>query len=126
HGAAGDLDPGLAAHAVGCESCRNAVAAVDALARMDPARTDLPAVSAPVPPAAARWPLVRHVFPAAAVLVLALAHVAGSGTVLAPGAVAGGGPLDIWPFSFGASSSASGSVSPSSSAGDASARSPRD
>jgi hypothetical protein len=115
-GADGDPEPATALHAVACESCRNAVAAVDSLQVMDTARADLPALAPPqvVPPP--RWRWAMHVFPAAAVLVLALAQIAGSGTVMAPGTVAGNGAPAFWPDFFGGAGgipSLFGSPSPS-------------
>jgi hypothetical protein len=120
-GAVGEPDPQVAAHAISCESCRNAIAAMDALQAINTARPDLPIVAPHPSPAPTRWAWARHVFPAAAVLVLAAAQVAGSGTVLAPGAVSGDSPPSIWHAVFGgAGDTPSTSASPSASAADGS------
>jgi len=123
-GANGDPEPAAALHAVACESCRNAVAAVDSLQAMDTARADLPALAPPQPAPASRWRWAMHVFPAAAVLVLALAQIAGSGTVMAPGTVAGNGAPDFGQIPFGGAGGVPtlfGSPSPSASSGTESA-----
>ena len=117
-GADGEPEPATALHAVACESCRNAIAAVDSLQAMDTARSDLPALSPPEPPTmfagaglcmssrrprSSSWPWPRSLAP---------------GRSWRRARVADNGTPDLWHIAFGGAGSLPslfGSPSPSAS-----------
>jgi hypothetical protein len=73
----------IASHAVQCDECRSAVAALDALRAIDPSQPDLPAPSPHAQPEAPIWAWARYAAPLVVILVLAVVRP-DIGAVVAP------------------------------------------